>query len=80
MSFVGVQNSGVTGVINGSNGAVENDSNIGTNVNQNLTLKDNVGASTESGDVVNDNVTTSPAVESEEEDASDDLMKFMSSI
>lgn len=70
----GVKNEAVTGAVNGVSVGSADSSNVGIKVNENLTPPDNGGIK----DTVS-TVDTDSTVESEE-DASDDLLNFMSSI
>lgn len=78
----GVKNEAVTGAVNGVSGGSVDSSNVGIKVNQDITSVNNSGSENGGTDSVNVDSNANSVVESEpvEEDASDDLMKFMSSI
>ena len=79
---VGVKKEAVTGAVNGDSVGSDDSSNVGIKVNQNITSADNAELKNGGTDSVSADINASPVAESEpvEEDASDDLMKFMSSI
>lgn len=78
----GVKNGAVTGAVNGDSVDSDDSSNVGIKVNQDITSENNLGLGNGGTDSVGAGSNASPVVENEpvEEDASDDLMKFMSSI
>lgn len=78
----GVKNEAVTGAVNGVFVGSADSSNVGIKVNQDITPANNTGSENGGTDSANVDSNANSVVESEpvEEDASDDLMKFMSSI